>query len=168
MKKALFVLVFALLASLSFAQTNTFSLSLSPISLPGGKQTVAGTEAGATLTVTNNLDLGNVDILAPGSNFQYFAGKFNYRLPVLQTKLNNASPNLDGFRFGFYVTGSAGIDRITGPVTAQHYGFTAGMGLNYDLTGKGTWTFGGEVQYAKFPGLANNTYLISVGPAIHF
>jgi hypothetical protein len=166
--------LFLFLAALPvFAQTqpapspvNTFALALSPISLPGNKQTVVGTASGATFTPTANFDVREDNLLASG--FQFFGGGFNYRLPVLQTKLNNASPNLNGFRFQFYLTGTVGVDRITVGQTAQHYAFLAGGGVNYDLTGSGTWTLGGEVRYAKFPGLNNNTVVVALGPAIHF
>jgi hypothetical protein len=149
--------------------TNAFSLTLAPISLPGGKQTVVGTDSGLTFSPTTNFDLREDNILAPGQNFQGFFGGINYRLPFLQTKLQNTSPTVNGYRFQFYVTASAGIDRITGPSsTTQHYAFMAGGGVNYDLTGSGTWTMGGEVRYAKFPGLNNNTVVVAVGPAVHF
>lgn len=173
MKRILWVLALALLGSPAFAQTgtpsttNTFALTATAVSLPGGGQTIAGSVAGITFTPTANLDLREDNLLASGA--QGFFGGFNYRLPVLSTKLNNMSPTLNGYRFQFYVTASAGVDRITsGVVTAQHYAFLAGGGINYDLTGSGRWTFGGEVRYAKLPGLANNTAIVSVGPSIHF
>ena len=156
------------LSSLAFGQTQTFSLSLSPISLPGNKQTVVGTDSGFTFSPTAKLDLREDNILAPGQNFQGFFGGFNYRLPILQTKLNNASPNVNFLRFQFYLTASAGIDRITLAETRQHYAFLAGGGLLYDLTGSGTWTLGAEVRYAKFPGLSNSTAVVAAGPALHF
>jgi opacity protein-like surface antigen len=122
-----------------------------------------------TFTPTTNFDIREDNILATGGNFEYFGGGFNYRLPVLSTMLNNASANLSGYRFQFYLTGSAGVDRISvNGGTAQHYGFLAGAGANYNVTSSGTWTLGGEVRYAKFPGFANNTVVVVVGPAIHF
>lgn len=172
MKKVLTLAVFLLFALAGFAQTvptQTFNLTLSPISLPGGKQTVAGTEAGAMITVTPNLDLGNVDVLAPGNNFQYFAGRVNYRIPWLSNKLQNISPTLNGLRFQFGVTASVGVDRITGPGDpTQHYGFTGGGFVNYSIDSGGHYSLGLEAQYAKFPGLNNNTFTVSLDPAIHF
>jgi hypothetical protein len=144
-------------------------LTVQPIALPGGGQTVAGTVAGMVLSVTPKLDLREDNVMVPGQNFQGFFGGFNYRLPAFSRVLDNASPNLNGYRFQAYVTASAGIDRIMGPVeTRQHYAFLAGGGLNYDLTGTGRWTFGVEVRYGKLPGLANNTALVSVGPSLHW
>lgn len=147
----------------------TFSLTASAIALPGGGQTVAGADAGMTFTPTPNFDLRYDTLMAPASNFSGFYGGFNYRLPVLSTKLNNASPNLNGMRFQFYLTASAGVDRIsaTGP-TREHYSFLAGGGVNYDLTSSGSWTFGVEVRYAKLPGIANNTAIVAFNPTWHF
>lgn len=161
------VVLFAMGAS---GQSQTFSLTGQPIALPGGGQTVAGTLAGFTFTPTPNFDLKNTNLVANSGNFVGLYGGFNYRLPILSTKLNNISPNINGMRFQFYITGSAGIDRVTDAAgnVRQHYSFLAGGGINYDLTNSGTWTLGGEVQYAKLPGLANNTAIVSFGPAWHF
>ena len=148
----------------------TFSLTAQPVALPGGGHTVAGTVAGFTFSPTPNVDLRSDNIFVAGSGFKGFFGGFNYRLPILSTKLNNVSPNVSGFRFQFYLTASAGIDQITSGSgkTQQHYAFLAGGGVNYDLTASGKFSFGAEVRYAKLPGLANNTAIVSVGPAFHF
>ncbi len=172
MRKPLLLLAaLALLSAPAFAQTstpnNTFSVNLSALSLPGGKQTVAATDAGATFNLTQNLQLREDNLIAPASNFQFFGAGFNYYLPVLSTKLNNVSPTLSGARFQFWITASAGIDRITN-ISAQHYAFRGGGGVAYDLTGSGKWTFGAEVQYGKFPGLQNNTWTAAISPAFHF
>ena len=171
--------VAALLLGLAFpalAQTpapppvTTFSLTSTALALPGGKSTFAGTDAGMTFTPTPNFDLREDNIVAPSGNFLGFYGGFNYRLPVLSTKLNNVSPNLNGYRFQFYITGSAGVDRITDAAgnARQHYSFLAGGGVQYDLTSSGTWTLGAEVRYAKLPGLINNTAIVTFGPQFHF
>lgn len=160
-----------LIAVPAFGQSavQPFSLTSQAISLPGGGQTTVATLAGFTFTPTANFDLKDTNLVS-GGNFQGFYGGFNYRLPVLSSKLNNISPTVNGFRFQFYITASAGIDRVadaSGNVR-QHYSFLAGGGVNYDLTNSGSWTLGGEVQYAKLPGLANNTAIVSFGPAWHF
>lgn len=180
MRKFLFTfllsaLLFLLLISVpAFGQSappasQPFSLTSQAIALPGGGQTVAATLAGITFTPTQNFDLKQTNLVS-GQNFQGFYGGFNYRLPVLSTKLNNVSPTVNGYRFQFYITGSAGVDRVTDPAgnVRQHYSFLAGGGVNYDVTQSGSWTLGGEVQYAKLPGLANNTAIVSFGPAYHF
>jgi hypothetical protein len=152
----------------AFHPVSSFALTLTPVSLPGNHQTVAGTEAGMSFAPTPNFELYDDNILAPGQNFRYFGGGFRYYLPVLSQKLNNASPNVNGFRFRFALEAGAGVDRITQPVPTQHYGFTAGGRVEYDLTNSGTWTMGADVRYAKFPGLNNNTAIVSLGPAVHF
>lgn len=166
------VIITLCLVSISAKAQNssTFSLTAQPLSLPGGKQTVVGTLSGMTLSITPNFDLRDDNIIAPGNNFQGFFGGFNYRLPVLGAKLNAVSPNINGNRFQFYLTGSVGVSRITSSTlpTVQHYAFLGGGGVNYDLTGSGRWTFGAEVRYAKLPGLNNNTAIVSVGPSLHF
>lgn len=150
----------------------TFSMTTQAISLPGGRSTVAATDTGLTFNVTQNFALRSDNIVTPmsGSSLQgaYFGG-FNYTLPALSTKLNNASPNLNGLRFQFYLTASAGVDRITSASgIVQHYAFLAGGGMNYDLNASGSWRLGVEVRYAKLPGYANNTVIAAVGPSFHF
>lgn len=144
---------------------NSFSLALSPISLPGAHQTVAGTEAGMTLNITNSLALVDQNIIAPGDNFQFYGGGAQYTFKALSTKLNNASPNLNGLAFQFGLKATAGVDRLTA-INAQHWGFTAGGFVNYAING--TWAFGGEVLYGHFPGFNQRAVLVSVGPQIHF
>lgn len=154
-------------------QVQTFSLTSTAMALPNGKSTVAGTDTGFTFTPTTNFDLREDNVITPSigsTSFSAFLGGFNYRLPVLSTKLNNVSPNLNGYRFQFYLTGSAGVDRVTDASgnTREHYAFLVGGGVQYDLTQSGSWTLGGEVRYAKFPGLASNTAIVSFGPQFHF
>ena len=154
------------------AQT-AFTSTLQPITLPGGRTTVMGTDAGMALTITPNFDLREENILAPSNGAAIFLGGFNYRLPILSGALNNASPTLNGWRFQFYVTASAGVNRLTSLAvspssTSTHFALLAGGGVNYALTATGNWTFGAEVRYAKLPGMANNTAVVSVGPSFHF
>lgn len=159
-----------LLAGAAFGQTSTpgvqtFSLTSSAVSLPGGGKTVVATDVGLTFNVTTNFQLRSDNILASDSSFRGYFGGFNYFLPVFSSKLNGSSPNLNGARFHFFITGSAGVDQAFGK---QHYAFLGGGGVFYDLTASGSWTFGGEARYAKLPGYANNTAIVSVGPAFHF
>jgi len=155
------------------ASYQTFSLTGQAIALPGNHQTVAASVSGLTFTPTPNFDLREDNVLVPGTNLMGFFGGFNYRLPAISTALNNVSPTLNGYSFQFYLTGSAGVDRISPPAgsslpVAQHYAFLAGIGFNYKLSKGGAWTFGGEARYAKLPGYANNTAIIGVGPTLHF
>ncbi len=173
--RKLFVFLFVLfgMAFQVAAQTptpsasQTWTLTAQPIALPGGGQTIAGTEAGVEFQATPNLFLRDTNLMASG--IQGFYGGIKYTLPILSQKVNAVSPAISGARFQVYITASAGVDRITsGTAVRQHYSFLAGGGVNYDLTGSGRWSLGAEVQYAKLPGLANNTAIVSFGPALHF
>lgn len=169
MKKLLFALLVLVMPVPVFAQStpfSTFSINLDPVSLPGNKQTVAGTEGGTMLRFTPNNGIGLQTIFAPGDNFQYYSGRYDRHIPYLSNKLQNASPTLNGYKFDFGVTASAGVVRITGPASTQHYGFTGGGFVNYYVNN--TWSLGAEVQYAKFPGLNNSTFTVALDPAVHF
>jgi hypothetical protein len=175
MKKAVasFAVLIAL-CSLSFAQVpnpdpapgsnTTFSLNLTPVTLPGGHQSVTGVESGIALTITPSFDIKEMNL--NNSSFGFYGGGFNYRLPVLSTALNNASPNINGLAFQFYLTGSVGAITAVGGPTGGHWGELVGGGADYFLNN--AWSLGAEVQYARLPGYANNTYLVSIGPKIHF
>jgi hypothetical protein len=173
MKKFLILTLFVILALAlgSFAQTapptHTFTLALSPISLPGNHQTVAGTEAGTMFNVTPNNNFGMVTVQAPAQAFQYYAGRYERSLPFLANALNNASPNLNFLKFQFGVIATVGVTRITS-VDRQHFGYTGGGYVNYSIDQGGHYSLGAEIQYARFPGLANNTWTVSLDPAVHF
>lgn len=181
MKKIL-IAFFLLLccATLASAQTapplatNTFSMTGQPVALPAGGSTVAGSISGLTFSPTPNFDLREDNLVvatpaAQGTSLGFFGG-FNYRVLDLSKYLNNVSPNLNGYRFNFYVTASAGVDRITDAAgnTRQHYAFLGGGGISYDLNQSGSWQMGVEIRYAKLPGIANNTAIVSLGPSFHF
>lgn len=151
------------------AQTPTsaqgsFSLTAQAVALPGGGQTVAGTVVGFTKSVTSTVSLRNDDLLAPGSNFQgYFGGAEwfpNVTKALAKTKLTGIVP---------YLTGSVGIDRIVPSAGAsqQHIAFLAGGGVNYTPSSGPTINLF-EVRYARLPGLANNTAVVSSGFTISF
>jgi hypothetical protein len=156
--------------SLPVGSTSTFTMSSTAVSLPGGKSTVAGTDTQMLLNITPSFSLRDSNFISPiGNGFQYFGGGFRYNLNNLSKNLNNMSTTLNGFRFQFYFTGTVGVDRVTvSNTTKQHYGTTIGGGVSYALTSTGTWQLGAEVEYAKFPGLNNNTAIVKLGPSIHF
>lgn len=172
--KRLISLLLLLFALPCFAQTapptTTFSANTSVISLPNGKQTFAGVDSGITFSPTPNFDLLERNLISTGPGFQYFAGGTNYRIKPLSVGFNNMSSNVNGLRFQFGITESVGVVRITDSngVTRQHYGFTGGGFVNYSLTQGGMFTMGATVEYAKFPGFANNTWIVKLSPAIHF
>jgi len=68
-----------------------------------------------------------------------------------------------------YLTASIGVDRIvpaTGP-SQQHIAFLIGGGLNYKPA-NGVWVNLFEARYARLPGLATNTAIISSGFTLNF
>jgi hypothetical protein len=142
----------------------SFSLTAQAVALPGGGQTVAGTVVGFTKQLTSTVSLRNDNILAPGSSFQgYFGGVQwfpNASKLLAKTKLRGLAP---------YVTGSVGVDRIvpaTGP-SQQHIAFLLGGGMNFTPPSGPTINLF-EVRYAKLPGLANSTAIVSSGFTLNF
>jgi hypothetical protein len=144
--------------------TTTFSVSLTPISLPGGRTSVMGTENGVALAITPKFTAQNFNIVS--TTFNYFALGGKYFIPSLSKALNNASPTLKGFNFQFYLTANVGAVKVLGGPPAGHWGETVGGGINYALNG--SVGLGVEAQYAKLPGYGNNTYLVAFGPNFHF
>lgn len=159
---------FAQAASAPPSNGGAFTLTASPMALPGGGKTVAASVLGETYSISNNLSVRADEILAPGNNTQVYVGGVQYFVPMAKllskTKLNST-------QFQFYVTGSVGIDRIvpaTGP-SAQHISLLAGGGLNYSPAGSGKFSINlFEIRYARLPGLANNTALVSSGLKLTF
>jgi hypothetical protein len=141
-----------------------FSLTAQAVALPGGGQTVAGTIVGFTKAITSTVSLRNDDLLAPGSSLQGYFGGAQW-FPSLskvfaKTKLTGLQP---------YVTGSIGVDRIvpsSGP-SQQHIALLIGGGLNYTPSSGPTINLF-EVRYARLPGLANNTAVVSSGLTLSF
>ena len=147
--------------------SQTWTLTGMPIILPGNQSTLVAAEAGVEFQVTPNFYFRDTNLVA--ANAQGYYGGIKYTLPAFSTMIGNVSPAISATRLQLYITASAGIDHITtGAVAKAHYSFLAGGGFNYDVTGSGRWTLGAEVQYAKLPGLANNTAIVSFGPALHF
>lgn len=141
----------------------TFTLSASVLSLPGGNQTSAATDIGATFAVTPNFLLRSDTILAPSVNLSGYFGGVEYVLP---THGILAKTNLDETHFQFYVTASGGQARITVGTAPEvnHFAVLAGGGVNYDPSGSGKFSINlAEVRWAKLPGLSNSTVVVSSG-----
>jgi hypothetical protein len=143
----------------------SFSLSAQAVALPGGGQTVAATDVGFTKAITPNFSLRDDNILAPSNGMQFYGGGGTYFLPtsIISKTL------LDPSSLQPYVTASIGVDRIvpaSGP-SEQHIAFLMGGGLNYKPA-NGVWVNLFEARYAKLPGLANNTAIVSSGFTLNF
>lgn len=144
--------------------TTSFTVSLSPFTAPGGKSSVSGIESGMALKLTQNFDVREENITATG--FQFYGAGVNYHLPALSKILNNASPNINGLQFDFYLTGALGASLTPSGPPGGHWAERVGGGFNYSLNK--TWSLGTEIQYLKAPGYQNNAYTLLVGPIIHF
>lgn len=152
-------------AEVPVAPSGKFALNAQAVALPGGGQTVAATDVGATFQITTNFSLRDDNILAPSNGMQFYGGGGDYFLPTSFLKKTKLNPS----NFQPYVTGSIGIDRIV-PATGtsqQHIAVLIGGGLNYKPA-SGVWVNLFEVRYAKLPGLANNTAIISSGFSLNF
>jgi len=146
-----------------------WSATTSVLSLPGNHQTIAASDSGIAFTPTPNLDVLDRNLLSTDGALRYFGGGVNYRIAWLNKKLDTISPNVNFLRVQTFVTASAGIAQVTlAGVTKNHYGFMAGGGVNYMLTQNGSWTLGGSVEWAKFPGYQNNGLIVKFGPTFHF
>lgn len=144
--------------------STSFTINLTPITLPGGHTSVTGVESGMSLKLTPTFDIRESNLT--GSGLQFYGAGANYHLPFLSKALNNASPNVNGLLFDFYLTGTIGTVLTPSSPAGGHWGERVGGGVNYSLNN--TWSLGAEVQYAKFPGYSNNTYTVAVGPQVHF
>lgn len=178
MKKVAVLFATLCLAVAAFAQTATppnpstttptFTLNASVLSLPGGNQTSAATDIGATFAVTPKFLLRSDNVLAPAVNLSAYFGGLEYVLPTHKIL---GQTNLDETHFQFYVTASAGQGRITvGTAPEQtHFAALAGGGVNYDPSGSGKFSINlVEARWAKLPGLANSTVIVSSGLKLGF
>lgn len=175
MKRIVVVLGLLLLAAtVASAQTDgptnagKFSITANAVALPGGGQTVAATDVGGTFAVTNHLSFRSDNLLAPANDLQGYFGGVQYFLPTAKL-LKKTTLNAKSFQF--YLTGSVGVERIvpaTGP-NKQHIGVLAGGGANFDPTGSGKFSLNlFEVRYARLPGIAQNTAIVSSGLTLTF
>lgn len=143
-----------------------FSLTASAVALPGGGQTVAGTILGQTFAVTDTLSLRATELIAPGSSTNAYFGGVQW-FPNVQKVLSKT--RLTSYGLVPYLTASAGADQVSpaGSSTKEHYAFLLGGGLNYcPMAAMCVNAF--EVQYARLPGLANNTAIVSSGLTLTF
>lgn len=165
-----------LLSVAAFAQnapipTKTFSFNASPISLPGGRGSFVGTDAGLTFSPTQNFRLESHNVMSSDAKLSSFMGGAHYDLPVLSVKANNTMTNVSGFRMLFGLTALVGIDRVTDPFGAvrQHYSAMGLATFAYDINSSGSWTVGANVGMARFPGFATGwTPVVEVPFQFHF
>jgi len=155
-------------AEMSATNQGPFSLTAQAMALPGDGQTVAASDVGATYAITSTISLRSDNILAPSNGVQMYTGGVQW-FPNLSGFL--AKTKLNPKQFQFYLTGSAGIDRLVpaaGP-SQQHIALLAGGGINYSPSSNGVFSVNlVEVRYAHIPGLANSTAIVSSGVNLTF
>lgn len=147
----------------AFPETSV-SINLAPINLPGLKTSVAGVETDVMIAPSEYLSLGETTIVSPSMVFT--GGRYNYQVEAVSSWIQNHSPNLNGYQFQFYLTGSAGVVKPVGSTGTGHWGERAGIGLNYAISG--TWGTAFEAQWGNFPGVAHTTWTLAFGPNVHF
>ncbi len=145
-----------------------FSLTAQAMALPGGGETVAASDVGATYAITNTISLRSDNILTPSNGVQMYTGGVQW-FPNISSFLSKTK--LNAKQFQFYLTGSAGIDRVvpaSGP-SQQHIALLAGGGINYSPSSNGVFSVNlAEVRYAHVPGFANSTAIVSSGVSLTF
>lgn len=168
-------LLFSLLlfAGTAAAQSTTsFTTTLSAVSLPGsGGQTMAGSLAGLDLAVTPNFSLRQTTLVSSGAQTNGYFGGGAYTLAPLSKKLNNASPNLNGFDFQFQIDAGAGELRVSDAKGAVHTSWAGLFGgtVSYKIKGSNTWSLGVKIEDLFASSLPHkNNLLIALGPSIHF
>lgn len=176
MKK--WLLAFAMLTAVCVAQTCTGSncdfapafpttstqLTLSPITLPGLTNSVAGAETDVLISPSPMLALGETTLTS--TSMVFAGGRFNYVIKPVSTWIQNHSPNLNGYQFQFGLTGSVGVVKPVGNIGSPHWGERAGGFLNYAINGQ--WGAGVDIEWGNFPGVQHNTWTFAVGPNFHF
>jgi hypothetical protein len=161
-------LVVLLLPAITPAQdvpvTQTWSVNVQGVALPGGKTTLSGVDAGLAFTPSPNLDLFERNVLSSDRTLVFNGGGLRYRFPAFSFAANNASQNVNFLRVQFSLAGTFGMAQVNG---GNHYGYLVGPRVDYQLTKGGAWTMGGSVEYAHFPGYPVKA-VIELGSAFHF
>lgn len=143
--------------------STSFTMNLTPVTLPGNKTTLTGVSSGIAFTVTPNFDVKELNLNSSGDSYYGFGA--NYRLPIISTALNNVSPNINFLAFQFYLNGTVGANYGPG-ATQSHWSETVGGGVDYYINN--TWSFGGEADYAHLVGYNNKALILFIGPKLHF
>jgi hypothetical protein len=147
----------------AFPET-TVTLNLSPITLPGLTNTVAGAETDVLISPSPNLSFGESTLAS--SSMIFAGGRANYVIMPVSTWIQNNSPNLNGYQFQFYVTASLGVVKPVGVSGNPHWGERSGVGLNYAINGQ--WGAGFDAEWGNFVGVQRNTWTLAFGPNFHF
>jgi hypothetical protein len=163
------LLMLVVLTGISFCQTpastpfagTSVSFSLTPVTLPGYGQTLAGAESDTLFHFTTNNMIGST-VLVSSSTF--VGGRYNRIFPSISTWLQNHTA-LTGNQFEVGLTFSGGVIEAT----KSQWGGRGGFFVNYALSN--SWAMGFEAQANYLPGMAplgKWAPSIAVGPNFHF
>jgi len=140
--KLKYVVLLVLLSTLCFAQnppTNVPSGQLSFNAL-GGPFGSAGVDIFGTYGVSTYGELREDNFLFPAANGTFFGGGYQYALDKYTCPLV-INTNLNCNKFSTYVNANLGVGRTTVGNTANNaLGGGFGVGVNWDPSGKGTYT----------------------------
>lgn len=151
-------------APVAVAQSSMFTATTSAVGFHINGGTSAGTDASVAFALTNNIILASENILVPGINFQGYYGSVRYNLGSQLNKLASKTNIVPG-TFNPYITGMAGVARYvpsTG-VSTQHFSGAVGGGVDFNLTGSGSWTAGPRLEYMHAQGFgpSPNGFIVS-------
>lgn len=171
MKKLFTLALFALFATLSFAQnaplpTQTWTTDFTSMALPGAGQTFVGTAADVGVSFTPDTNVFFETIQSPSApNFAGFYGPgVSYQINALSKFINDRSP-LSGFKLRFSVLGSFGESRIG---DRNHFAGTARFRTEYALNSDGKFGLAVEVGAARLYTGPGWQKIVSLGLPIHF
>lgn len=146
------------------ATTQSWSANVSGVALPGGKTSFAGVDSGIGFQPSADFGISERNLLSSDGSLKYFGGGFQITVPQLSVATNNLASNVNFLRVRFIPEGSFGVVLANG---REHYGFTAGLRIEYMLTKTGSWTIGGKGEYLHFPGYPGHS-LVELPVSFHF
>jgi hypothetical protein len=151
--------------------THTFSISASPIALPGNAGTFVGTDSGAAVNFTPAFDLAFHNILSSDAKLSTFMGGADYACYRCSKWLNDKMPTISGFRLLPSIGGAFGVDRVKDAAgnSFQHYSGEAYGSIAYSFDSGGTYTMAARIGAMRAPGYANGWVpVVSVPFSVHF
>ena len=171
MNRTFSLIVFSLLlCAVSFAQTTpppvsafadtTYSFGLTPITLPGGKTTLAGMENDVMINFTPNNAFGETTLI---STSPFIGGRYDRTIPSVAKWIQNHTA-LTGYNYQFYLTGSLGVVKAD----TSHWGERAGAGLRWAPSGVTNFSVAFEVQANNLPGISHWVPSFAVSPQVRF
>lgn len=160
---AVLVLSFAVLAQTpapgAFDST-TINFSLTPVTLPGIGQTLAGAETDVLVNFTPNNVIGETTLI---SNSPFIGGRYERIIPSIAKFLQEHTA-LTGANFEAGFTVSLGVVDGSKP----HWGERGGIFLKYAPSGSTNFNIGLDIEANNLPGVVRWAPSIALGPNFRF